>query len=71
MFRLSARKIEVAFRAAGLVPRTTERFGFFPPQIYNRLAPARALESGVERIRAFRPVLPFLLLHAQRSADER
>jgi SAM-dependent methyltransferase len=67
MFRLSARKVEAAFAAASLAARPTERFGFFPPQVYNRLAPARALESGVERVRAFHPVLPFLLLSARRE----
>jgi SAM-dependent methyltransferase len=71
MFRLSARKVEAAFGAASLAPRPTERFGFFPPQIYNRLAPARALESGVERVRAFHPVLPFLFLSARREGAVR
>jgi SAM-dependent methyltransferase len=67
MFRLSARKVEAAFGAASLRARPTERFGFFPPQIYNHIAPARALESGVERVRALHPVLPFLLLSARRE----
>jgi SAM-dependent methyltransferase len=71
MFRLSARKVEAAFGAATLAPRPTERFGFFPPQVYNHLAPARALESGVERVRAFQPVLPFLFLSARREGADR
>jgi SAM-dependent methyltransferase len=67
MFLLSARKVEAAFRAIGLAPRPTERFGFFPPQVYNRFAAARALEQNVERVRVFHPILPFLLLAGQRG----
>lgn len=69
MFRLSARRVEANFRDAGLAPSPTERFGCFPPQVYNRFAPARALERSVERVRAFHPVLPFLFLRAERVAS--
>lgn len=70
MFRLSARAVEAAFHDAGLEALPTQRFGCFPPQLVNRFGWARALEAGVERTRAFEPVLPFLLLRA-RAGDAR
>ena len=66
MFRLSPRDVEVAFRAAGLLPGRTRSFGFFPPQILNRFPSARGLEGRLERIRALKWVLPFLLPNACR-----
>jgi hypothetical protein len=66
MFRLSARRVESAFDAAGLEPAPTRRFGFFPPQVVNRFAAARRLEARLEAARLLRPVLPFLLLGARR-----
>ncbi len=67
MFRLSARSVGSAYRAAGLSPQATERLGFFPPQIFNRFSSSRVLETRLERLRWLRPVLPFLILHAARG----
>ncbi|MEN8182823.1 MAG: class I SAM-dependent methyltransferase [Myxococcota bacterium] len=64
MFRLSARSIERDYRAAGLAPMPPERFGLFPPQVFNRFAAARSLERSLERARWLEPVLPFLVLRA-------
>ncbi len=69
MFRLSGRSVERAYREAGLAPQTTRRFGFFPPQIVNRFPSARRFESGIERMKLFEPMLPFLLLSAQASGS--
>lgn len=66
MFQLSARKVETAFRDAGLRDRETRRFGFFPPQIFNRFPVARAAERRIEASGVLRPALPFLLLSAER-----
>jgi SAM-dependent methyltransferase len=68
MFRLRARAVEDAFRAAGLDVLPTRRFGFFPPQIVNRFALAQRVESALERARVLEPVLPFLVLRARRPA---
>ncbi|MDE0887250.1 MAG: class I SAM-dependent methyltransferase [Myxococcota bacterium] len=67
MFRLSGRSVERAYQEAGLMPQPTRRFGFFPPQVVNRFPSARRFESGIERMRLFEPMLPFLLLSAQAS----
>jgi SAM-dependent methyltransferase len=64
MFQLSSRGVRRAFDAAAMTPRPTRRFGFFPPAIINRLPMARRAESGIERMRVFEPLLPFLLLSA-------
>jgi dolichyl-phosphate beta-glucosyltransferase len=72
MFRLSRKSIEAAFDEAQLLPCETQTFGFFPPQVLNRLAPARWIEDHLEGMRALHWILPFLLLHAQApGADER
>jgi SAM-dependent methyltransferase len=65
MFRLRARAVEQAFRAAGLEVLPTRRFGFFPPQLVNRFATARRIEAAIEAAGVFEPVLPFLLLRAR------
>ncbi|HIL81056.1 MAG TPA: class I SAM-dependent methyltransferase [Myxococcales bacterium] len=69
MFALGHRGVERACLAAGLKPRPTRRFGFFPPQIINRFAFAGRLEEGIERLRLLDPVLPFLVLGADSSAN--
>jgi 2-polyprenyl-3-methyl-5-hydroxy-6-metoxy-1,4-benzoquinol methylase len=71
MFLLRQRGVEAAFQSAGLAPRTTHRFGFFPPQIFNRFAFARRIEARLERIAPLRWVLPFLLLSALAEDDSR
>jgi SAM-dependent methyltransferase len=68
MFRLSARGVERAFRAAGLTPLPLQRFGFFPPQLLNRSETIRRLETRLERVRLLEPLLPFLLLRARATA---
>jgi SAM-dependent methyltransferase len=68
MFRLSARGVESAFRAAGLTPLPLQRFGFFPPQLLNCSETIRRLETRLERVGLFEPVLPFLLLRARATA---
>jgi SAM-dependent methyltransferase len=65
MFQLSAKKVEAAYRRAGLPETATRRFGFFPPQIFNRISAARRLEERIERLRWLEGVLPFLLLAAR------
>jgi SAM-dependent methyltransferase len=65
MLRLSHRKAEEAFRAAALTPAPARRFGFFPPQLFNRIGALRRFESRLEASSALRPVLPFLLLSAR------
>jgi 2-polyprenyl-3-methyl-5-hydroxy-6-metoxy-1,4-benzoquinol methylase len=70
MFRLSSRDIEQAYRDAGLVVRRTRRFGFFPPQIINRSALARRIESGIERLAPLEPLLPFVLTVAETPAED-
>lgn len=67
MFRLSSRLVERAYRAAGMSPMPVERFGFFPPQIFNRFAAARRIEDGLERSGWLDPLLPFLVLRATRE----
>jgi len=64
MFTLSARGVEKAYREAGLERVATRSFGFFPPQVLNNIAAARRLEGFLERRRALRWLLPFLLLCA-------
>lgn len=64
MFQLSAASVAADARGAGLAPRAPASFGFFPPPIVNRFAPARRLEGWLEARRWLRPVLPFLLLGA-------
>lgn len=68
MFRLAARGVTDAFRAAGLAPLPTHRFGCFPPQLVNRFDVARRIETSVEQIGLFEPLLPFLLLRAAKPA---
>ena len=69
MFLLCQRGVEAAFERAGLVPGATHRFGFFPPQILNRFAISRRIETRLERIAPLRWVLPFLLLNGS-AAEE-
>jgi len=66
MFRLSRAAVEASYRAAGLGDVRAEAFGFFPPQIVNRLSAARRLEDRLQRLRPLRGLLPFLLLSARR-----
>jgi SAM-dependent methyltransferase len=67
LFRLSAASVADACRAAGMRPERDQKLGFFPPQLYNRFAWCRELESRLERRRWLAPILPFLLLRAGRS----
>jgi SAM-dependent methyltransferase len=64
MFSLSARGVCRAYADAGLDVEAVDRFGFFPPQLVNRYAWARRLETRVERARILEPLLPFLLMTA-------
>jgi SAM-dependent methyltransferase len=68
VWRLSSRAVEDHFRQAGLEAQPVERFGFFPPQLINRFAWARRLETALERQRWLAPVLPFLSLSARAPA---
>jgi SAM-dependent methyltransferase len=68
MFTLSSRGVASAYRAAGLTVHPAIRFGFFPPQLVNRLAWVRRLEGRLERSRLVAPVLPFLLMTAGKPA---
>lgn len=65
MFQLSARGVESAYRRAGLHALPARTFGFFPPQILNRLSWAATLEERLERTALLRPMLPFLLVCAR------
>jgi len=65
MFSLGYRGVERACAAAGLAPRPTRRFGFFPPQVINRFAFAARVEEGIEKRGLLNPILPFLLLGAE------
>jgi SAM-dependent methyltransferase len=72
MFLLSEAGVLQACRDAGLGEARSRRFGFFPPQIFNRIPLARRLEARFEASRLLRPVLPFLLLSARaRLSPER
>jgi hypothetical protein len=71
MFRLSARGVESAFERARLGVLPTQRFGFFPPQVVNRLPRARRLEERLEGLRALEWLLPFLLLRAEAPESPR
>ena len=68
VFSLSSRGVASAYRAAGLTVHPVIRFGFFPPQLVNRLAWIRKLEGRLERSRLVTPVLPFLLMTAGKPA---
>lgn len=70
MFRLSARGVAAAYRAAGLTADPVTRFGFFPPQLVNRFAGMRRLEGWLERLPFLEPVLPFLLMTAGKPGEE-
>jgi SAM-dependent methyltransferase len=65
MLQLSGRGVAASLRAAGLEVAPLRRFGFFPPQLYNRSDALRRLEARLEKSRALEAVLPFLLLHAR------
>jgi len=65
MFELSRRKVEAAYRRAGLEDVRSECAGFFPPQILNNIRAARGIEALLERVRALGWLLPFLLMSAQ------
>jgi 2-polyprenyl-3-methyl-5-hydroxy-6-metoxy-1,4-benzoquinol methylase len=65
MFLLGERGIAEAFTRAGLEPRSTHRFGFFPPAILNRAPSSRRIEARLERFAPLRPLLPFLLVSAE------
>jgi len=65
VWRLGAGAVTGHYRRNGLEPRPVERFGFFPPQLYNRSGRLRQVESWLERRRPLTPVLPFLLLAAR------
>jgi len=65
MFRLSESGVLAAYRDAGLEHTQSRRFGFFPPQIFNRFGFARRLEDRLEESRLLQPLLPFLLLTAR------
>ena len=65
MFRLGERGVARAFVAAGLGPRSTHRFGFFPPAVLARAPASRSVEAWLERFAPLRPLLPFLLLSAE------
>jgi hypothetical protein len=65
MFLLSERGVLDAYRDAGLEQTASERCGFFPPQIFNRVGFARRLEGRLEVSRLLQPLLPFLLLTAR------
>jgi SAM-dependent methyltransferase len=64
MFTLSEKRVARAYEAAGLSDVRGERFGFFPPPIFNRFAWSRRLEERIEAARVLHPVLPFLLVTA-------
>ncbi|MBW2724679.1 MAG: methyltransferase domain-containing protein [Deltaproteobacteria bacterium] len=64
MFSLSRKGVEAAYRDAGLEDLDSHSFGFFPPQIFNRLSVARKLERRVESLALAQPLLPFLLMSA-------
>jgi hypothetical protein len=64
LFRLSARGLTGAYRAAGLSADPAIRLGFFPPQVVNRVAWLRRLEGRLERSRLLAPFLPFFLMTA-------
>jgi SAM-dependent methyltransferase len=49
-----------AMQAAGLERLDVRRFGFFPPQVYNRPF-GRKLDGMLERVRPLEPFLPFQL----------
>lgn len=69
MFLMSPASVRRGLLQGGLLPLETEQLGFFPPQIYNRSAYARRLESRLEQARWLRPLLPFRLFRAESQRD--
>lgn len=67
LFTLSSRGVANAYRAAGLTADPAIRFGFFPPQLVNRVAWLRRLEARLERSWLLAPILPFLLMTAGKA----
>ena len=56
------RGVEAAYRRAGLEQVGTEKFGFFPPQLFNRSHRIREMEGSLEGLSFLGPILPFLLI---------
>jgi SAM-dependent methyltransferase len=67
IIRMRRCPIANAIAAAGLTRFALRRFGFFPPFLANRPAGAR-VERVLEKIRLWRPILPFQLFRAERDA---
>jgi SAM-dependent methyltransferase len=65
LYSLTPRKIETALRNAGLVDTSTQRFGFFPPQIFNRSEAARRFEARCESAPWLQWLLPFHFVSAR------
>jgi SAM-dependent methyltransferase len=68
MFTMSPRSVDEALCDAGLTPAPAQRFGFFPPPLFNRFAVLRRLEDRLERSALLEPVLPFHLFQARLPA---
>lgn len=66
LLRMRPNTIFHSMEIAGLHSPATTRFGFFPPFLSNRTW-GRGLESILERVLIWRPILPFQLFKAQRE----
>lgn len=66
MYELGSHRLRAMLEAAGFVGASVTRGGFFPPFVTNRFPKATAFERGIERLRVFDPVLPFLFVTGRR-----
>ena len=62
------RRVSAAMRGAGLERPSLRRFGFFPPFVINR-SWGPPLETALERVPVWRPVLPFQLFRGDAGND--
>jgi SAM-dependent methyltransferase len=67
ILNMRSREVLDAMSLAGLADLRFKRFGFLPPAVVNRTR-GTALEARLERVGAFRPVLPFQLFVGTRPA---
>lgn len=67
-FRYGVAGYRRCFEEAGFNVVTIRKFGFFPPQILDRLPISLGLEKWLERLPLVKAFLPFLLVEARKIA---
>lgn len=68
LYRHGPRSLLAMLTRAGFVRCRVQRIGFFPPQVLNRFPQALEFEHRLEQWRWLNPVLPFLMVTAERAA---